>query len=446
MALHVHPKMPWVLDVTLGAGKDPETATAADVVAWRSGENDGLWSALVLASQAYRFAATHDPAARASLATLLDGERMRMQITGIRGLFTRQLIPPGVDGLVCPTDATRYVPSPDKTGNQWVRIGDDGCIQTADATSLAFASTAHCGLDAFKGWCFLDNVSQDEYSGHVFALGAVARLVDDPALNAQATDMLAQIGHHLVDHGMEFVDWDGKPTEYGKVHPGAPGDTPGYLAVLGMSFLATAADGTGDVALGDAYDALGWTDPLDAIDLWSGADGCLSNWNDLSMLGAAFHQVLWNDVDPTRRAVLEAAFDRELAHPTVTARGKLVQHDAWFDVMWAAQKPLGPGTDGPAYDAVKDAVCQLRQFPRSNHIAAHDTTALAPAACDGRKGESLASTAFGVADRCAATYVWWGNPYIRTTCAADPTQVQQPSGYLLPYWMARYYGFVSADE
>src|SRR5262249_23001172 len=40
MALHVHPKMPWVLDVTLAAGKDPETATAADVVAWRSGEND----------------------------------------------------------------------------------------------------------------------------------------------------------------------------------------------------------------------------------------------------------------------------------------------------------------------------------------------------------------------------------------------------------------------
>ena len=38
---------------------------------------------------------------------------------------------------------------------------------------------------------------------------------------------------------MQFVDWDGRPTQYGKLYPDAGGDTPGYLAVLGASFLAT---------------------------------------------------------------------------------------------------------------------------------------------------------------------------------------------------------------
>lgn len=33
-------------------------------------------------------------------------------------------------------------------------------------------------------------------------------------------------------------------------------------------------------------------------------------------------------------------------------------------------EPLGPDTDGPAYAAVEDAICQLRQFPRSNHAVA----------------------------------------------------------------------------
>jgi hypothetical protein len=44
-------------------------------------------------------------------------------------------------------------------------------------------------------------------------------------------------------------------------------------------------------------------------------------------------------------------------------------------------------------------------------------------------------------DRCAATFTWWRNPYTRESCAADPTRVEQPAGYLLPYWMARYHGF-----
>ena len=111
---------------------------------------------------------------------------------------------------------------------------------------------------------------------------------------------------------------------------------------------------------------------------------------------------------------------------------------------------VGVGSEGHArveiYAAVEDAVCQLREFPRSNHVVAHDTTALAAEACTGRQGESLAASAFATADRCAATYLWWGDPYVRTSCTTDPTLVQNPGGYLLPYWMARYAGFVAAAQ
>jgi len=445
LALHVHPQMPWVLDVALAPGIDPETATSADVVAWRASENDGLWSALVLAAEAYRFAATHDPAARAALATLLHGEQLRMQITGVSGLLTRELIPPGITGLACPADPARYVPSPDKTSNQWVRIDDAGCIDVADPTG-AFHATSHCGLADFAGWCFLDNISQDEYAGHVLALGAVARLVDDPELHALGTDLLDQIGQHLVQHQMQVVDWDGRPTQWGKLYPTAGSDAPGYLAVLGASYIVTAARGTGDAALASAYGSLAPVNAtyLDQIMIWSGPDACTSNWNDLSMLTAAFHGLLWNDPAATR-APFAAAFHDELVAPP-GPRGILAEHNAWYDVMWAAMKPLGPGTDGPAFDAVHDAACQLREFPRSNHLVARDSTALAAEACTGRQHESMAASAFGIADRCAATYAWWGNPYIRTSCTTDPTLVQNPAGYLLPYWMARYDGFLSPTD
>ena len=443
LGLHSRPELPWVLDVALAGGVDPETATASDVAAWRSGENDGLWSALALASQAYRYAVTHDPAARQALATLLAGQRLRMRITGVPGLFTRQLIPPGVPGIACPTDPAQYVPAPDKRGNKWVRIDDAGCASVADASGT-FTATTHCGLAEFAGWCFLDNISQDEYIGHVFALGAVARLVDDPELRAEAVDMLRQVGEHLATHDMAFVDWDGRVTQWGKLYPGAPGDTPGYLAILGLSFAATAATGTGDHALAAAYDRLAWDSYFGDVDQWGGPDGCEANWNNLSMLTASFHHLLWNEHAADRRAAIQSVWQRELVEPPVT-RGILRQHNAWYDIMWAAQKPLGPASDGPAFDAVADAVCQLRQFPRSNHVVARDTTN-APEVCLDRQGNSLALAAFEVADRGAATYIWWGNPYARSTSVAEPTLVNNPAGYLLPYWMARYYGFVTADQ
>jgi len=443
LGLHAHPQMPWVMDVTVAPGVDPEAATHDDVVQWRSSENDGLWNGLVIAAEAYRFAVTHDPSARATLATLLDGEATRMRITGVPGLFTRQLIPPGVPGIACPSDLAQYVPSPDKRGNKWVMIGGDGCAQISDGAQLV--STTHCGLADFAGWCFLDNISQDEYIGHVFGLGAAARLVDDPELHDKAVDMLHQVGQHLAANGMSFIDWDGRATQWGKLYPGAPGDTPGYLAILGLSMAATAAVGTGDPALAASYGQLDWTEYFNQIEQWNGDDGCGANWNNLSMLTASFHHLLWNERDVARRQPLLAAFDVELAHPTATSRGILVEHNAWYDIMWAAQKPLGPGTDGPAFAAVEDAVCQLRQFPRSNHVVARDTTPLAPEACLGRHDESLAATAFEVTERCAATYVWWGNPYERRACADEPTAVQQPAGFLLPYWMARYYGFVAPE-
>ena len=427
LGLHAHAQMPWVVDVVVAPGTDPERATRDDVVHWWSGENDGLFSGLVMAAQAYRYAVTKDPAAREVLATLLEGERMRMDITGVPGLFTRQLIPPGIEGLACPSDPMMYVPSPEKRGNKWVRIGQGGCAEVADAQG-AFHATSHCGLQRFAGWCFLDNISQDEYIGHVFALGAVARVVDDPELRGKAVEMLDQIGDHLAAHDMAFVDWDGRATQWGKMYPGAPGDTPGYLAVLGMSFVATAGD-----------PAPAWEHHFDQIDQWTGADGCGANWNNLSMLAASFYMLLSAEPDAARRATYRDAFAQSLVAPLGTSRGILAQRNAWYDLLWAAH------AEQPAYAAVEDAVCQLRQFPRSNHQVARDTASLAPEACLGRQDESLAATPFPIADRCSATFAYWGNPYERSSCTDEPTIIRQPGSYLLPYWMGRYHGFIPAD-
>ncbi len=454
-SLHMHPQMPWVVDVVLKPGVDPETATATDVAAWWSGENDGLFSGLVFAAEAYRYGATGDPAARELLERFVTGEEQRMQITGVRGLFARQIIPPGIDGLACPTDLAEYTPAPDKRGNRWVRIGDDGCAQIVEANTSVFKSTGHCGLDAFEGWCFKDNPSQDEYVGHALALDAMQRVLTDRMTGAVDADfrlwervmeMRRQVHRHLADHGNVFVDWDGRETQWGKLYPGAPGDTRGYLAVVGLGVQATGVfDNTLDYSA-PFYDwRREWVDELDEIDQWAGPDGCQANWNNLSMLTASFHETINWGVDLEGAAPYREAFSTSLAHPSETSRTLLAQHNAWWNILWALAKPLGPGTDGPAFAAVEDAVCQLKQWPRSNHQVAKNTQDLAPNACTDRLGNSLAAQAFEIADRCAATFAYWGNPYERTQCIDDARLVRQPGAYLITYWMGRYFGLIPAD-
>jgi hypothetical protein len=456
-SLHMHPQMPWVVDVVLQPGTNPETATAADVASWWSGENDGLFSGLVFASQAYRYGATGDPAALAALERFMDGEEQRMRITGVRGLFARQIIPPNVDGIACPTDLAEYTPTPDKRGNKWVRIGGDGCAQVVDAGTSVFRSTTHCGLDEFAGWCFKDNPSQDEYVGHALALNALARVLYDRTTSGQPTtaelrladrvqDMRGQIHHHLAQNDNVFVDWDGRQTQWGKLYPGAPGDTRGYLAVVGLGVQSMGVlDRTLDYTPPFWQSREDWVVELDEIDQWDGPDGCEANWNNLAMLTASFSETIHWPHSLDGFAPYRQAFADSLAHPIETSRGILAQHNAWWQILWAIAKPLGPGTDGPAYAAVEDAVCQLKQFPRSNHQVAKNTAALAPHACTDRLDNSLGTTPFEIADRCAATFAYWGNPYERSQCDDRHELVRQPGSYLLPYWMGRYFGFIPPD-
>ncbi|MBK7580301.1 MAG: hypothetical protein IPI67_08870 [Myxococcales bacterium] len=249
--LHVHPKLGWMSDVKLPcagsdctkAGVAETSATWQDVASWESGENDGLWSALYLGAEAYRWAATKDPAALDMLKLLLAGEVTRMRVTGVPGIFTRQLIPPGIQGIACPSDPQAYVPDVEKDDNRWVKVGDDGCLESVDATTLAWKKSNVCGLADLAGYCFLDNVSEDEYAGHMFGLGAVAKLVDDADIQAIVKQLLVQVGDHLIEHQLTLVDWDGRVTEHGRLWAGS--FFGGYNATMSLSFIKTIALATG---------------------------------------------------------------------------------------------------------------------------------------------------------------------------------------------------------
>jgi hypothetical protein len=460
--MHVHPDLKWMSGVELPQGVSPDDATYQDVERWLSGENDGLWSALYLTSQAFRYAVTKDPDALAMLHVLLDGQKTRMGVTGVPGIYTRQFVPPNIPGVACPEDLSRYVPDAEKDDNQWVRIGDDGCVQTVDPGTLEFVSSTHCGLDAYKGYCWLDNVSIDEYSGHMLSHAAVAALVDDPGIREKNAALLQQIGRHFVDYDFELQDWDGRRTEHGKIWAGNV--VSGFMAAMTWGFMKAVAAGTDDPEFhtyieeclllrsetGEpCIDKMGVaTKGYDELIGLSGVFlGCRSNWNNFSMHMLSLQTLLLLEKDPKLREVIQKALAEDIWNNPYTDIPLSIQHNAFFDFIYASSKKLGPQSDGPAFDAVEDAFCMLRQFPASQA----DRTVQCPPdkcipVCEDRFGQPMTDYVRPAAERCPATFVWWGSPYSVSECEANDRIIRQPSGFLLPYWMGRYYGFIDPKD
>lgn len=462
--LHIHPQLKWIASVSLPADPPPDeqTATWQDVEVWHSGENDGLFSGLYLAAEAFRYGATRDPEALEAINLLLEGEKNRMDITGVDGIFTRQMIPPGVDGIACPADPAEYIPDVEKDDNQWVRVESSGCVATYDGA--LWVESGHCGLDDFAGWCWLDNVSKDEYAGHMFALGVLYKLVDDPQVQATVKDLLAKVGNHLVDTRMQFTDWDGRVTEHGRLWAMALDDFPGFNAAMALAFIKMSAVATGEVKLDDWYhDCLlqeggeldciqqaletpqPYTEHLVNAGMYVGQGSCTSNWNNHSMHMASLHNLIWYERDPDLRTEYQNSLELDVFNPPDTPRALITHHNAWYDFIYAAHKHLGPESSGPAYAVVEDAVCMLRQFPASKMpvdlTCPPETCVLSN--CTNRFGNPIIENAREVHERCIRGFLWWTWPYSPDDCTAQPQKILSPTDYLLAYWMGRYYGFIT---
>lgn len=478
--LHLHPTLKWIAtveldkeEVTCTAGAtppcyaakvDPSQATQADVHRWHSGENDGLWNALYMASQAYRYAVTGAPEALANLRLTMEGERDRMAITGVPGLFTRQLIPPGVQGLACPTEDAKYTVDVEKDDNRWVKIKDDGCAWVVDGG--VWKATKHCGLKQYAGYCWLDNVSQDEYAGHMFALGLIWQLVDDAQLKRDAAELLEQVGQHLMKNNLTFVDWDGRVTEHGRLYAMALIVPPGFGAAVAMDYVLMAAEASGRQDLRGFYDncllqkggprkCLPW--PLEKprpyteyladpglLLAFPGKDGCMSNFNGHSMMMSGVFSLIGFERDPQTRRLVQEVFERSIMRAANPKAG-LKQRNSWYNFMWAAHKRLGPGSDGPDLEAVEQGICMLKQFPAQKSMPAHSPAQLYRHGCVGRLKNSLAAEAIPVAHRCPTTFTWWNQAFKREVCVRQDWVIPAPTDYLLAYWMGRYYGFIPQE-
>ena len=144
-------------------------------------DNDGLWTSMYLAGEVFRYAVTKSDDALQNCRESLDAMERLYSINGLKGFPSRSFERSGW---------MKHLSDPDRWKN-----ADD------------------------PEWDWKSTTSSDEVIGHIFVLGAMAELIGDADLKSRSVHLIDILMQHIVDHDMYLVDFDGKPTLWGRWNP-----------------------------------------------------------------------------------------------------------------------------------------------------------------------------------------------------------------------------------
>ncbi len=145
---------------------------------FENSDNDGLWTSMYLGAEALRYAVTHSPDALENCRESLDAMERLYSINKIPGFPSRSFQRAGYN----------------KNDEPWRKADEED-------------------------WDWKSTTSSDEAIGHIFAFGVIAELVDDPGLKKKAISLIDTLMNHIVTHDLYLIDWNGKPTLWGRWNP-----------------------------------------------------------------------------------------------------------------------------------------------------------------------------------------------------------------------------------
>jgi hypothetical protein len=142
-------------------------------------DNDGLWTAMYLAGELFRYAVTKSNDALQNSYESFEAMERLTAITPMAGFPARS----------------------------FERAG----YPVADLPRWQPAADSH--------WAWKATTSSDEIVGHFFAYAIFAELVPDPDWRKRAVALMDAIMDHIVRNDWYLVDHDGRPTRWGRWHP-----------------------------------------------------------------------------------------------------------------------------------------------------------------------------------------------------------------------------------
>ena len=358
-------------------------------------DNDGLWTAMYLAAQSYRFATTRDADARRKATRAFAAIARLLDITGHPGFPARSLV---------------AAEEPH---------GDGEWHPTADGK-----------------WLWKGDTSSDEIVGHYYGLALFYDLAADETQKVTVRRVIRAITDHLIEHNFDLIDLDGRPTRWGqwseRYFETEEGRYERALRSLELlAFLKTAQSVTGDVRYERAYH-----ERLDRG--YGGFIGEYRRWPHGGEINFSDDELAYLSIDPLLRYERNPRQQQAYLETVRFVWGE-VRSD--MNPLWNfISAASGAGRLSRAIQA--ESMQTLERIPwrpiewtirNSQRTDVHER----PAADRFERRELVEA----LAPDERPLHKWNGNPYVPDGGAGGHS-LECGTYFLLPYWMGRYYGWI----
>lgn len=409
-----HNRRGYVTGARLKAPGRPEAG-----VIHEASDNDGLWTAVYVGAQSFRYAVTRDRSARESARRSMRAMLDLVRLTGIPGFPARAVI---TRGELARGEVDGY--NPDET----VRV-------PGEADRIWFPSPVDPQV-LCKG-----DTSSDELDGHYFAWLVFHDLAADEADRKAVAATVEAVTDNLLRNDLTLVGHTGRPTRWAIYHPRFINDDPEWWEERGLNslsmlaYLKIASHICGHERYAAKYRELVEKHHylLNAVSQKVAVPWWDVNHSDDQMAFLMLYSILRLERDPGHRRLLLQSLERSW-------RIERPEGSPFFNFVYGAITGR-PCDREAAIQALQDWPWELVEWEtRGSHR--HDVRVLV------RRGEGRASSqldrALSPAERRLMR--WNGNPYQPDGGTPDGRSEEDGSAWLLPYWMGRYHGLIPADR
>jgi hypothetical protein len=378
-------------------------------------DNDGLWTAIYIGAEAYRYGATRDPKARANAKQSMEALLDLVRLSGYPGYPARAVIHKGE--TVSGYDPDETVRVPGETDKIW------------------YASPANPDI-LCKG-----DTSSDELDGHYFAWMVYYDLVADEKEKEEIRKVTRAVTDNLLTHDYTLIGHTGRKTRWGVFGPQYINDDPRWFDERGINsaellcYLKVAEHICGDKRFTDAYNDLidNHHYLINLLNFRKGSPWHAINHSDDELIYLVYYPLLMLEKDPARRTVLVQAVSSTWNGGPQTA-GLRTERGPFYSFIYAA------GTGG--FGQTEEAIHSLQEWPwdlvdwsvRNSHR--HDVSFRT---AQGIKKSEI-DRVLPVSER--QLMKWNGNPWEPDGGSAGRWE-EDGSAWLLPYWMGRYHKLIA---
>ena len=355
-------------------------------------DNDGLWTGIYIASEAFRYAVTGDSAAKKCARESLNALFRLEEVTGVPGFPARAIRGEGDPGF----------------GNghpEWHRTSD--------------------GMWEWKG-----ETSSDEIDGHYFGMSIYLDLVGGMKDRERIIGYTRRLTDHIIDNDYHLVDKDGKPTTWGVWSPKKLNQDDRWRMQRGLnsleilSYLRTAHHITGEETYLSEYHTIVSKHHY-ALNTVKQRQTVLDQqiWHDDRLAYLAYYPLLKYEEDPALRQVYLLSLERTWGQ----IRG---QRNSLWNIMTSAMTGQPHDVDAAVNTLAEyplDLICWTVKNSHRTDITLdpkHPNQATEPLPADERR----------ISEWAASLHDLDGG--------RDGMSAMDGTWYLLPYWMGRYHGFI----